>query len=366
MERPVILTFKGDVLYVDRSDPACPDFSSRPPGTSPTESFIVEVYDVSTGRSIRNARVRIVENGVLQKTLTTDRSGISELDIPIGYYYLIADAQGYFPADTASYINRRNNHFRIGLEPKPETLLAQEDSEEEPDNSEPKEETVFIRIDFNKESETELEIEPEIEIDGKPTDEIVEEDANLPESVYRRNNVVFLIDVSHSMNQKGKLDLLKASMLELTAVLRDVDQVSVITYAANPVVIVKNKTGADKHQISKSISALEAGGMTAGARGFKKAYEMARNEFIDDGNNQVIVATDGAFRAEDNETILKLARKNKGKGVKTSVVGIKSNVHTTKKLGEIADLGEGSFIQMDEYDRSLEQLIDEIKLQSRK
>jgi Ca-activated chloride channel homolog len=365
MDQPVMLTYKGDVQYIDNTDnPECPSFNARPEeDCCPENDFLAEIYDNQTGDPIRDARLRIIQQGTLQKTLLMDRNGQSELAVPIAYYYLIADAEGYFPADSATYINRRNNSIRFYLDPLPQDQEIEAiavHTEEVVQAEKEVVEEIKIRIDFSKEKEeTETEPIPEPVV-------VQNEDENLPESRFGRNNVVILVDISQSMNQGGKMDLLKASMFGLADVIRDIDNVSLITYASHSEVILEKATGSDREKLREATRSLEAGGMTAGADGFKTAYALVLKNFIEGGNNQVIVATDGAFRAADQEKIDKLVRKHTKKKVKTTVIGIKSTSGASRTLAEIAELGRGTFIHMEDYDASKYQLVEEIKSQSSK
>jgi Ca-activated chloride channel family protein len=195
---------------------------------------------------------------------------------------------------------------------------------------------------------------------GRPDDVIVAGG----ESFYRRNNVVFLIDVSQSMAGMGKMDLLKASMSELVDELREIDNVSVVTYASDAKLVLPQTDGSKKEYILNTINALFAGGMTSGTRGFRMAYETAAKGYIEEGNNQVIVVTDGAFRASDNPMIVEMAQKQLQKGVKTSIVGIKSKPLAIISLTEIASWGGGNFVSINNLDQASEALLKEVRQQS--
>jgi Mg-chelatase subunit ChlD len=378
MEQPVLLTFKGDVQYIDNTDnPECPSFNTRPEeDCCEDDKFLAEIYDNETGDPIHSGRLRIIQQGTLQKTLLMDRKGQSELAVPIAYYYLIADADGYFPADSATYINRRNNTIRFYLDPLPEnqeieeiTALIEEFREVEKEIVE----EVKVPLEFPEEEKEEEEEEeeeaPTPAVTAEPEGDITilqDEDENLPESQFGRNNVVILVDISQSMNQGGKMDLLKASIYGLADVIRDGDKISLVTYASNSEILVEKATGKDREKLKDATRSLEAGGMTAGAKGFKTAYELVLKNYINGGNNQVIVATDGAFRVGDQDKIDKLVRKHTKKKIKTTLIGIKSTSGASKTLSAIAELGQGSFIHMEDYDLSQHQMIDEIKVQSSK
>src|SRR5690606_23167032 len=113
---------------------------------------------------------------------------------------------------------------------------------------------------------------------------------NLPAS-----NFVFLIDVSGSMFSDNKLPLVKSSLKLLVDQLRDQDRVAIVTYAGNAGVKLESTSGSQKMKIKGAIDELEAGGSTAGGAGIKKAYELARQNFMKDGNNRIVLASDGDF-----------------------------------------------------------------------
>ena len=203
----------------------------------------------------------------------------------------------------------------------------------------------------------EIVIEPEDTISTK----------ELPVDLYAPNNVVFLIDVSVSMKQEGRLDLLKASMIELLNGLRPIDKLAIVTYASSTTVVMESEYVTDKAKIMQIIQDLKAGGSTAGAKGIKKAYQVARENKIDDGNNQVIIATDGAFNIDKGDrSILNNVKANAKKGVSISVVGVKNERWTVKSMTAIATEGNGHYIHIKSYAQAKSVLMNEIKSKSRK
>ena len=353
MQEPISIKIKGEVEYVDRSENiACPSFRERPNDCCGEDAFTVKVIDKVTRKPIKDARVRVIEQGRLQRDVRTDREGIYTEPIPIGYYFLVADKEDYLGADTSSYVNRRNNYFELEL-----TKM-----EAEP---EPLEEIAVVQQEPKQQEEEQEQEQEEIAVVLEPiAEEIVVTSEELPEDQYARNSIIFLVDVSQSMNQKGKLDLLKASMLQLTDALRPIDQVALISYASRSEVILNVTSGDRKAAMEGAIQQLEAGGMTSGAKGFQSAYKLAQDHFIPGGNNQVIVATDGAFTKADQPRIEKMARKFRRSKVKTTVIGIRSNNYASNNLRKICGEGDGSFVFIDNYDSGLNALLEEIRKQS--
>lgn len=356
MQDPVILRFRAEVEYIDRNDnPACPSFREIPGENATEKPFTVKVVDRETREVLSGARVRIVQQGRLQRDVNTNRKGLYSEVVPIGYYLVLADADGYISADSSGYINRRNDFLLFELEKDPEAQEEEAVADELPE-PEPEAQQDEIAIATGG--------VPEPEIAEPQPEPVAVTSAELPEDRYARNSVVFLLDVSQSMRQKGKLELLQASMLRMINALRSIDQVALISYASETVVVL-NMTAADrKEELERAVAALEAGGMTAGARGFQGAYDMALEHFVEQANNQVIVTTDGAFTKRDQPRILRMAEKYRKKEVKTTVVGIRSKPYAIEILAEIAEAGDGSLVRIEDFDLGQEALLEEIRKQS--
>jgi Ca-activated chloride channel family protein len=378
---PVRLRFEGKVNHVDpSSNTPCPKFNQEEDCCDDWQ-FEVELRDAQTLEVLPKSRFRIIQQGIVQRDVLTNKKGQYSEEVPISYYYLIGSEEGYFSADTAMYINRRNSQLTLYLEPKEveeiveEELLAVE--EEQVQNQRPAEEETqneetdddwSITIDQNEQEEQPTTIEneeTEIAESQEPTEDVEDVfEGELPLALYRTNNIVFLIDVSQSMAQGGKLEILKASMYRLIEALRPGDRVSIMSYAGETKVLLESCSGADKDKMIEVIKALSAGGMTAGAKGFRSAYAKLRTSWLAEGNNQVIVVSDGAFRKADNEIIKKTVRKEQRRGAITTLVAVKSTDYAEKTLRIIADEGKGSLVELEEYDRDTEALLNEIKKQS--
>ena len=378
MNAPLVLTFVGDVKEIDFSDnPACPSFREMPPGCCQGSNAEVLTVDAITGAPLGKSRVRLVERGRLLDTYQTDRKGQLTLEVPIAYYLVIADHEGYLPADSALYINRRTGRLTLALQPEsqPERevlkLLAG------PEQLPPSTLSTTPAQPALQDVEGELQSMPEMDAPDpepkpvpvpEPTPEFdvaVAED-KFSEAAYAPNNIVFLIDVSASMKKQGRLELLRASMLQLSEVLRPGDKVSVVTYAVKPEIVLEPTSGEDKAAIQRVVTELEADGMTYGIRGFRAAYELARASSIPGGNNEVIVVSDGAFRVQDQEKIERLIAKSADAGIVTSMVGIRSIPGMYNKLEAMGEMGNGAFVPMTGFDQCKTVLIEEIKTRSRR
>jgi len=163
------------------------------------------------------------------------------------------------------------------------------------------------------------------------------------------SNLVFLIDVSGSMGDPNKLDLIKQAFPMLVKNLRPQDHVSIVTFSDNPTVVLDATSGANKEVLNGTIAGLVANGSTAGAAGIKAAYGIALKNLIPHGNNRVIMATDGDFNvgpSEDSE-LVRMIEDYRNDGVFLTVLGFGTGNLKDSKLVQIADKGNGNFSYID-------------------
>ena len=163
------------------------------------------------------------------------------------------------------------------------------------------------------------------------------------------NNLVFLIDVSGSMNSPDKLPLVKASLKYLVSELRAKDSVTIVVYAGAAGLVLPPTPGNQKEKILDSIDKLEAGGSTAGGAGIQLAYKVARDNLIKQGNNRVILATDGDFNvgvSSDGE-LVRLIEEKREQGVFLSVLGFGTGNLQDAKMEQLADKGNGNYAYID-------------------
>ncbi|MBF4517268.1 VWA domain-containing protein [Flavobacterium sp. ANB] len=146
---------------------------------------------------------------------------------------------------------------------------------------------------------------------------------NIPMTNLPNSNLVFLIDVSGSMDEANKLPLLKESMKILVKELRPQDKVSIVVYAGSAGVVLEPTSGDQKDEILDAFDNLSAGGSTAGGEGIELAYKLAEQNFIKEGNNRVIIATDGDFNvgASTDADMEKLIEEKRKSGVFLTVLG---------------------------------------------
>ena len=163
------------------------------------------------------------------------------------------------------------------------------------------------------------------------------------------NNLVFLLDVSGSMNGRDKLPLLKEAFAVFVEQLRPQDRVAIVVYAGAAGTVLPPTSGAEKATILDTLSRLEAGGSTAGGAGIRLAYELAREHFMEAGNNRVILATDGDFNvgvSSDGELVA-LIEGERRSGVYLSVLGFGTGNLQDAKMEQLADHGNGNYAYID-------------------
>lgn len=171
----------------------------------------------------------------------------------------------------------------------------------------------------------------------------------IPSDLLPPSNIVFLLDVSGSMSSENKLPLLKSSFRLLLDQFREQDKVAIVVYAGDSGVALESTSGQYKKQILNALEKLEAGGSTSGAAGLELAYEIAIKNFIENGNNRIILATDGDFNVgpSSDQAMKKMIKKNRDKGVEISVLGFGMGNYKDSKMETIADNGNGNYYYID-------------------
>jgi Ca-activated chloride channel family protein len=175
-------------------------------------------------------------------------------------------------------------------------------------------------------------------------------------------NLVFLIDTSGSMMSDDKLGLVKQSLRLLVDQLRPDDRVAIVAYAGSAGLVLPSTSGSDKAAIVNAIEQLEAGGSTAGGEGIVLAYQVARESFIERGNNRVILATDGDFNvgvSSDGE-LERLIEQKREDGIFLTVLGFGTGNIKDSKMELLADKGNGNYAYIDTVDEARKTLVHEM------
>ncbi len=176
------------------------------------------------------------------------------------------------------------------------------------------------------------------------------------------SNLVFLLDVSGSMSSPDKLPLLKKAFALLTEQLRPQDRVAIVVYAGAAGLVLPPTPGSRRARILSAVERLEAGGSTAGGAGIALAYDVARKHFVEDGNNRVILATDGDFNvgASSDEAMVRLIEKERESGIFLTVLGFGTGNLKDSKMEGLADRGNGNFHYVDGLLEARKVLVEEM------
>lgn len=179
---------------------------------------------------------------------------------------------------------------------------------------------------------------------------------NLPAS-----NFVFLIDVSGSMYGATRLDLVKSSLKLLVNNLREKDKVAIVVYAGAVGEVLPSTSGNNKQKIKEALENLTAGGSTAGGAGIQLAYKIAKKNLIQNGNNRIILCTDGDFNVgiSSNDELQKLIEKERKSGVFLSILGYGMGNYKDKKMQTLAQAGNGNHAYIDNLQEANKVLVNE-------
>lgn len=244
--------------------------------------------------------------------------------------------------DTASYANIRRYIDSGFLPPKDAVRIEEMINYFTYDLAAPNEDEV-IKI------HTELSLAPwntnhQLLMVGLKTEEIIFEETE-------GMNLVFLIDVSGSMFADNKLPLLKQAMALLVEQLRPQDRISMVVYAGAAGVVLEGGDATDKEEILMALDDLQAGGSTAGGAGIELAYKVAERNFIEGGNNRIILASDGDFNVglSSVDALEDLIEEKRESGVFLSVLGFGTGNLRDDIMESLADHGNGVYYYIDSY-----------------
>lgn len=372
-EEAIHIKIKGELKELPADQRAylqgCPDFGSHPSPLGKTSfNLTVQVRDSLSNEPIRNASLKVYKGYKEEYTFKTDKQGKVVLESTPGPLYFLADADGYNSNEDGEYFNFRRNQFVIKLLPDPEMVTESTPDIEEENKEDEEEITIVINTDEKEETEEEIILEPQPE---KPENTENTNKTPLPpleniplndfsDAYFKPVNIVFVVDVSSSMNAKGRIQLLKKTMHNFIDILRPSDKVTVVAFATNTSIFLETTDGTQKSNMHEMVDQIEPKGATAGSAGIELGYEKAEAAFLENGNNQVIIITDGAFNRGDTR-YKRIIRRGKRKGIDVAVVGIKNNNYSAERLKEVADLGTGDYFSIESLDDAQKNMILQVK-----
>lgn len=367
-DEATIIKLTGNLQDVDQNTTSaftsCPDFSERPGGKNPNAfDLTVVTIDRVTREELSKSTVTMLQNGQEIWTKKTDAKGKIKSEATLGLSYFYADHEGYNPEELGAYVNFKRNYIVLELD-------------KDPSFSTPVivpviiDTTVIAEVIPEPEEEIVIEIEEKLEelVPTVDTSYLAElppaftdlDKDNFDEKYFEPVNVVFVLDVSGSMKDADKIELMKYSLSQLTEMLRPQDKIGIVTYSTNSRVLLEPTSGDHKDDIKNEITSLEALGYTAGGEGIKLGFKEAKKAFIENGTNHVIIITDGAFNRNSSDYekyIKKYAKKN----IHMSVVGIKNKAVDEEKMRHAAELGGGHYVPIFKLADAQQNLKQEIR-----
>ena len=223
----------------------------------------------------------------------------------------------------------------------------------------------------NRSSEIEKQVEEALANADEKVEEVIVAEESEPEfssNRYKPNNVLLLLDVSGSMKDDDKMVKLKASIHRLVMMLREVDVLTMIAYNSTSWELLPPTPVTDNLAIVELVDSLKASGYTNGVKGMESAYASLQSQLISGGNNQLIIATDGKFNSSkfSEKDAIELVKSNSDKGIVLSIIGFGEDKEAGRLMKKLANLGEGSFLQVKNNEDPTELLAEEIKNRSRK
>lgn len=338
----------------------CPDFTRRPGGQNPNKfDLTVVTIDKTTREELSNSNVTMIQNGRPVWVKTTNKKGKIKEDATLGLSYFYTTHDGYFPAELGAYVNFKRNFIVVELE-KDERIVEEIPPVSDASDIVTIDQEIIIEIETHLDEELKSEYDTTLIAELPPSFAELDEE-NFDATHFKPINVVFVLDVSSSMKQVDKIELMKYSLFQLTDMLRPQDKIGIVTYASDARVLLKSTSGDQKETIKKEVSELKAFGYTAGGSGIKLGFKEAKRAFIPNGQNQVIVITDGAFN-RNSEDYKKYVRKYSKKGIHMSVVGVKNKSVDEQEMKEAAALGGGHYVPIMKLSDAQHNLKQEIRM----
>jgi|TARA_R110000737_G_scaffold350741_2_gene390675 Ca-activated chloride channel family protein len=367
------IVLKGNLLNPPRENlsafQSCPTFGQRSSSNPLDFELTVVTIDKETKEPLSKSLVTLLQNGRAIGAYKTNRSGKIVEKTPLGYTYFYGKHEGYYPVEYGTYVNFKRNYIVLELE-KDKTIpveipdipieIAELPKEEPVEVEEPKKPSKEIVIEIEKELEQEVVLPKEAPV------ELAKLDPNdFSNENFKPVNVVFVLDISSSMNQGDKIELMKFALYEMVDMMRPQDKISLVTYSTQARVLLDAAKGNEKTEANEKVEELKASGMTAGGEGIKLGYKQNLKSYLDGGVNQVIVITDGAFN-RNSDDYMKYVRKYQKKGVNLSIVGVKNSENDAVKMTEAAEKGGGHYIPIQKLADAKNNLKQEIRILSYK
>ena len=354
-DKPVKLSISGiikDIAYDAYT--SCPKNLSSEAAAPLMAKIEFRVIDSETHEPIPQAKIEYYSGSKLMGVGFTRLNGQTIQQIEVGLYNYQISKEGFKPVvQREQYWNQNTDLVIVTLER--DSLVKEE--EESMMIAEAKDSIGLLKNIFETVKTNEVTPVDLADFDDKGL---------LSEEKFKANNVVFLIDISNSMRNTYKLPLLKTAIIELITVMRSIDKVTVISYSSNTNIVLNPTFATEKEIIIDAINSLTTGGITRGQVGVNRAYETLAQNFISEGNNQILLATDGKFTeiSKNEKNLYKMVREGQAINMKLSVIGFGQDSEADKFMKSLAKNGGGSYMKINREADVNEILIQEIKSKS--
>jgi len=393
---PIRLTIKGKIIDFHKDAMLeCPSMTDPKPKTTAEAPLEIKVVDGISGKGLTGYNLIFSGETEYQLIESANKDKVYFDAIRNGKYKVNVSLLGYENKIEEIFVNHSSRKFIIKLQPEEEIIAkvpteTNQSSDEAiklekaKENEEEKRDIEKLRQKIREQFKGKEIIEKDVivvqEGEEKPletdtssalTKDIPDYNSNgtLNENKYANNNLVFLIDVSGSMDKPNKMPYLKKSVKDMVKVLRKEDLITIIIYSSRVNVLLQAEPGNNKETICKLIDSLSAKGQSLGSEGMNMAYNYASRNFIQGGNNQVILVSDGLFNSSDfsPKKLYKLSKQmSEVEHIKTSAVGFGKNEDALLFMKTLAQNGSGNFIQILSENDAATVLIDEIMRNSKK
>ena len=336
---PTIIKLTANITkIIDNSNPfqACPDFNTKPSEKNSQTNFELTVVtiDQETRQPIPSSNVSVIQNGIIQWNKITDKDGIIQEKTNLGFTYFRAQHPNYESNEIGGYINFKRNYVEIELTKKKDIEdFVKENKQENLETSHEDQLIESLAQEFEPDTTTKALPKAFKDLDLNDFNDVN----------FKPANITFVLDISASMRMGEKMELMKFALIQLSEMLREQDNISIVTYSSDAQILLKPTKGIAKEEIKTVVSGLRAGGMTAGGAGIKLGYKTNLKSFNENVANQIIIITDGDFNRNSGD-YLKYVKKYKKKGVNMSVVGILNSEKDKEAMREIAQNGGGRYI----------------------
>lgn len=381
---PIQFRLRGNIKGFDPSAQLrCPSVNDGPEPEKLQKLITIQVRDRQTNELLVADMIQ-VRNGANRKVDLVRENMDYEMSVEPGSFRIEARKNGYDDYLAMIQLEPYQNLFTVYLDrlAPPEVVTEDPVPAKDPDREAAVKDSLD-RLEHRKNREwtsTDTSgkyIERENPDVHKHPDTIPAEHPVIPEPVkstglnnaeYKFNNVILIVDVSASMNRYGKLDRLKSSFNVLIDGLRPEDQVAIITMASDASLVQPPVHVEEKDSLKARMGRMKANGSTNAGAAMDLAYRLAYEHFIEGGNNQIILATDGVFYGGSmtRHDMEKRITSGNEKGIHLSTIALGTDPKAVMFLQDLSSKGGGSFVQVTENDADQNGLLEMIKTQSRK